>query len=197
MLSVGRLYVRSEISSQGTTRRSCLSFWSRLDQNAQMKPTGHKTLATAFARATTDCCSPPLQRRGFRRGITSLKFRACQRSCCTCIFSQNTGARKDMPDFRPSLHLAPNALAMRLSVDGLYMKHSLIRMTVHPSRLRDRETRRSLRLLFSILSLQNFVLVRGRYLQRQPCQKQPSTNTAILRAGHAKSGFPSTSQCLR
>ena len=86
---------------------------------------------------------------------------------------------------------------IRASVAGFRTAHSLILRTVHPSRLRDWATRRSRRLLFSILFRQNSVFVRGKYLQRQPCQKQPSTNTASLRPGQAKSGFPATGQCLR
>jgi hypothetical protein len=56
-------------------------------------------------------------------------------------------------------------------------------MTDHPSRLSAWVTRRSRRLFASILLRQNSVLLRGRYLQRRPCQKQPSTKTAIFRAG--------------
>jgi hypothetical protein len=86
---------------------------------------------------------------------------------------------------------------MRARVAGFRTEHSLIRTTFHPAPLSDRATRRSLRLLVSILSRQNALCVLGRYLQRQPCQKQPSTKTATLGRGHAKSGLPATGQCLR
>ncbi len=89
------------------------------------------------------------------------------------------------------------AFAIRASVLGLRTAHSLIRKTVHPSRLNDRVTRLSRDLLLSILLRQKSALVRGRYLQRHPCQKHPSTKTATLRLGHAKSGLPATGQCFR
>jgi len=91
----------------------------------------------------------------------------------------------------------PSARAIRASVAGFRTTHSLILRTVHPFRLKAWVTCRSRRLLFSIFFFQNSVFVRGRYLQRQPCQKQPSTNTASLRPGQAKSGLPGTFQCLR
>jgi hypothetical protein len=89
------------------------------------------------------------------------------------------------------------SFAMRASVEGLCTAHSLILKTFHPSRLSSRTTRRSRFLLVSIFLRQNSGLVRGKYLQLQPCQKHPSTKTAIFLAGHAKSGLPTTRQCLR
>ena len=94
-------------------------------------------------------------------------------------------------------HLSERAFATRVRADGLRTAHSFIRSTIHPSRRSACDTRRSRRLLAWILSRQNFLLLRGRYLQGQPCQKHPSTNTAIFLPGHAKSGFPATGQCLR
>lgn len=91
----------------------------------------------------------------------------------------------------------PSALTIRASVAGFRTTHSLILRTVHRSRRRHCATRLSRRLFVSILLRQNSVLVRGRYLQEQPCQKQPSTKTASFRPGHAKSGLPATGQCLR
>ena len=89
------------------------------------------------------------------------------------------------------------ALAIRANEDGLRTAHSLTLITVHPFRLRDWDTRRSLRLFASIFLRQKAVFVRGRYLQEQPCQKQPSTKSSSFLAGQAKSGFPVTGQCLR
>src|ERR1035438_8283813 len=54
--------------------------------------------------------------------------------------------------------------------------------TVQPWVRNDRRTRLSRAWLVSILFCQKAVLVRGRYLHFvQPCQKQPSTKTAIDR----------------
>lgn len=92
---------------------------------------------------------------------------------------------------------AARSLAIRVTVDGLRTAHSLTLITAHPFRLRAWVTRRSLRRFVWILSRQKAAFVRGRYLQEQPCQKQPSTKTATLRAGQAKSGLPLTGQCLR
>jgi hypothetical protein len=86
---------------------------------------------------------------------------------------------------------------MRASVEGFRTLHSLMRRTLHPSLRSDFATRMSRRMFVSILLRQNSVFVRGRYLQEHPCQKQPSTKTASLRPGHAKSGLPATGQCLR
>lgn len=70
--------------------------------------------------------------------------------------------------------------------------------TIQPSVRNARLTRLSRARLASILFRQNKTLVRGRYLHLvQPCQKHPSTKTAILRPGHAKSGLPCTLQCFR
>jgi hypothetical protein len=90
-----------------------------------------------------------------------------------------------------------SARTMRASDSGFRTAHSLILRTVQPSRRRDRVTLRSRRLFVSILFRQNSVLVCGKYLHEQPCQKQPSTNTATFRPGHAKSGLPATGQCFR
>ena len=89
------------------------------------------------------------------------------------------------------------ACTIRASVEGLRTLHSLTRITFHPSLRSDCATRRSLRRLASIFLRQNSVFVRGKYLQLQPCQKQPSTKTAIFLPGQAKSGFPATLQCFR
>lgn len=90
------------------------------------------------------------------------------------------------------------ARAILLSVDGRCNVHSLTRTTVQPARRNLLVTRLSRRRFASILSRQNLALLRGKLLQRgHPCQKQPSTNTATLRPGQAKSGRPSTVQCLR
>lgn len=95
--------------------------------------------------------------------------------------------------------LVRNSMAreMRRRVAARETAHSFTRITVHPARRKCWDTRRSRRWLFSILSRQNLVFVLGKYLQRHPCQKQPSTNTATLSLGHAKSGLPSTVHCLR
>lgn len=85
-------------------------------------------------------------------------------------------------------HLA-RALVIRVSVAGLCTAHSFTLKTVHPARLSVRDTRWSRSRLFSILRRQNSVFVRGRDLQRQPCQKQPSTKTATWRAGPGEVGF--------
>ena len=100
-------------------------------------------------------------------------------------------------EIRPHFERPVKILRIRVSVEGLSTVHSLILITVHPSRLNDCVTRRSRRLLVLILLLQNSVFVRGKYLHRHPCQKQPSTKSAILRPGQAKSGLPATCQCLR
>jgi hypothetical protein len=75
--------------------------------------------------------------------------------------------------------------------------HSRTRTTDQPARRSCWETLESRRIFASIFSLQNFVLLRGRYLHEHPCQKHPSTNTATFRLGHAKSGRPTIGQCFR
>lgn len=83
-------------------------------------------------------------------------------------------------------------------MDGNSTAHSFTRTTVHPVRRRPLLTRRSRRRFCSILLRQKSVFVCGMFLQRlHPCQKHPSTKTATFRRGHAKSGRPTTCQCLR
>ena len=89
------------------------------------------------------------------------------------------------------------AARMRRTVASEPTRHSRMRTTAHPSRRSRCETLASRRLFESIFSRQNFLLLRGRYLHEHPCQKHPSTNTAILSPGHAKSGRPATGHCLR
>jgi hypothetical protein len=87
---------------------------------------------------------------------------------------------------------------MRRSDEGLFTQHSQIRTTFQPWRRSNRVIRRSRFRLASILLFQYSTFDVGRDLHlEQPCQKQPSTNTAILRPGQAKSGFPATGQCFR
>jgi hypothetical protein len=88
------------------------------------------------------------------------------------------------------------ARTMRFSVEGRETAHSLMRSTVQPDRRRALATRMSRRLLYSNLSTQKRRLVLGIFLQLHPCQKHPSTNTAIFRPGHAKSGRPRIGQCF-
>jgi hypothetical protein len=76
-------------------------------------------------------------------------------------------------------------------------QHSLILKTFQPCRRKRRVIRRSRLRLFSILFFQNSTFDVGSDLHlEQPCQKQPSTNIAILRPGQAKSGLPGTGQCF-
>jgi hypothetical protein len=75
--------------------------------------------------------------------------------------------------------------------------HSRTRRTDQPARRSRWETLESRRMFASIFCRQNFLLLRGRYLHGQPCQKHPSTNTATFRPGHAKSGRPAIGQCFR
>ena len=88
---------------------------------------------------------------------------------------------------------------MRETVAVLKTAHSFMRMTFQPADFSFLETLLSLRRFVSILFRQNSVFERGRYLPQlvHPCQKHPSTNTASLRPGHAKSGLPKTGHCLR
>ena len=68
---------------------------------------------------------------------------------------------------------------------------SQILTTFQPRARSARLTRRSRALLPAVLSRQNLALVLGRVACRgQPCQKQPSTNTAVLSFGKTKSGLP-------
>lgn|ERR1700731_71256 len=87
---------------------------------------------------------------------------------------------------------------MRVRVKGDVTRHSQILMTFHPSPRNRREMRLSLIWFCKTLWRQKAtLLLDGRLHLLHPCQKQPSTNRAILRPGHAKSGFPRTGQCLR
>ena len=77
--------------------------------------------------------------------------------------------------------------------------HSQNRMTIHPRLRRSLTARRSRALFFRIFCRHSFAFFTGvRFLpQSWPCQKHPSTNTATLAWGHAKSGLPGTFWCLR
>ena len=98
--------------------------------------------------------------------------------------------------FRSSVGL--NAFRMRLRVKGDITRHSQTLMTFHPSLRNRREVRLSLFWFCKTLCRQKAtLLLDGRLHRLQPCQKQPSTKRAILRPGHAKSGLPTTRQCLR
>jgi hypothetical protein len=90
------------------------------------------------------------------------------------------------------------ARLIRASVASDSTLHSHIRRTLQPLRLRFCATRTSRLRLSSTFLCQNLTLLLDGRLQRgQPCQKQPSTNTATFSPGQAKSGFPSTGHCLR
>ena len=87
-----------------------------------------------------------------------------------------------------------NALAIRISVCSAFWRlseHSQIRKTFHPAARSNRDTVRSRFLLQASFALQNRTRLFGILAWRgQPCQKQPSTNTATFRMGKIKSGFP-------
>ena len=87
---------------------------------------------------------------------------------------------------------------IRASVASDSTLHSHIRRTLHPLRLRFCATRTSRLRLSSTFLRQNLTLLFDGLLQRgQPCQKQPSTNSATFKPGQAKSGFPRTGHCFR
>lgn len=76
---------------------------------------------------------------------------------------------------------------------GFLSAHSRTRRTVQLLFLSSRDTSRSRRILRCIFSLQNSTELEGiRWQRGQPCQKQPSTNTASLLLKKTKSGFPKT-----
>ncbi len=75
---------------------------------------------------------------------------------------------------------------------------SQIRSTRHPAALSVRPTSLSRLLLALSLSFQNSALFAGRRpWMGQPCQKQPSTNTAVRLCRNTKSGRPNTGRFLR
>ena len=79
-----------------------------------------------------------------------------------------------------------------------FKRHSLIRITFHPSLLSRPFTDRSLLRFPSIFAFQKARFCLGRRKQRgHPCQKQPSTKTATLCFRKAKSGRPGIGRCLR
>jgi hypothetical protein len=81
---------------------------------------------------------------------------------------------------------------------GFRKSCSQTRTTRQPFRRRVRVTSRSRSLLRRNLRFQKGRLPRGRVeCLGQPCQKQPSTNTAILNFGNTKSGRPKTGRCRR
>ena len=99
--------------------------------------------------------------------------------------------------FRFGEPLRFTARLMRDSVRSSPILHSHTRWTLQPSFRSFRETRASLRRLDTIFCFQNFVLLfDGRSQRGHPCQKHPSTNSATLDTGHAKSGFPATGHCF-
>ena len=68
-----------------------------------------------------------------------------------------------------------------------------MRSTRQPACRNTRETKRSRALFRIIFSRQyDLLLCGGCECFRQPCQKQPSTNTASRNLGKIKSGFPNT-----
>jgi hypothetical protein len=93
---------------------------------------------------------------------------------------------------------AIRTLSIRRIVRSDLTAHSQTLKTRHPFLRSARETRRSRFRLSEIFFLQKISrLFEGRLHRGQPCQKQPSTNRAILRPGQAKSGLPGTFQCFR
>lgn len=75
---------------------------------------------------------------------------------------------------------------------------SHIRTTHHPRRRSRRKFLASLRRVFSIFSRQKGVSEGLHKGNRHPCQKSPSTKTAIFAPGKTRSGFPGRSPaCLR
>src|SRR5947208_1041258 len=78
-------------------------------------------------------------------------------------------------------------------------RHSQIRTTVQPRSRKRRFVRRS-RALFVLIFLRHaslFVFGVMFFPQSCPCQKHPSTKTATLATGHAKSGLPGIRGSLR
>ena len=92
-----------------------------------------------------------------------------------------------------------NAEAMReTTFSGFARACSQNRSTRQPVWRSRRVVARSLAAFREIFSRQYRRLSRGiRQCHRQPCQKQPSTNTARRCFGKMKSGFPGNGQCLR
>lgn len=124
-----------------------------------------------------------------------------QRSCFTSCDGGDGGGKVTL---RSSLATAGSTTAVRTRLHALLAAFALIsscsqiRITFQPSLRSVRVTRRSRSLVASILFFQNLTFDDGNCLHfAQPCQKQPSTNTATLRPGQAKSGLPATGQCFR
>lgn len=85
----------------------------------------------------------------------------------------------------------------RQATARLFSSHSQILITWYPSARAARRRRRSRHRFRPIFAAQYAVFVLGMWPQRgQPCQKQPSTNTATFARGKIKSGEP-TSFCER
>jgi hypothetical protein len=80
------------------------------------------------------------------------------------------------------------------ALDRIFNSHSQTETTLYPADRTARLTNRSRCLFRSIFFLQNAALVFGKCPHfGQPCQKQPSTNTATLDLTKTKSGFPGSS----
>ena len=94
---------------------------------------------------------------------------------------------------QPSGFLSPRARPMRRRTPAKSCRTSCsqTRITLQPRRLSNRSTCLSRCRFRRILAAQNALFVFGIVpCWGQPCQKQPSTNTAILRRRKAKSGVP-------
>jgi hypothetical protein len=89
------------------------------------------------------------------------------------------------------------ARMIRERVRSSPIRHSHTRRTLQPSLRSLRATLASRRRFDTIFDFQNFLLLLdGRSQRGHPCQKHPSTNSATLDFGHAKSGFPATGHCF-
>jgi len=100
---------------------------------------------------------------------------------------------------QPKPHPHPIACRILATIrSACFSRHSLIRITFHPSLLSRPFTDRSLLRFPSIFAFQKARFCLGSRKQRgHPCQKQPSTKTATFCFRKAKSGRPGMGKCLR
>lgn len=127
--------------------------------------------------------------------VTVPLTRSNLRSQRVLFFRPNSGCDRPCP---MRIHLRVYTLRPRIRISrrtsfGSSRRRnscSQTRTTDQPKARKARLTRRSLALFVAILSRQKAALVLGRVACRgQPCQKQPSTNTAALSLGKTKSGL--------
>lgn len=90
------------------------------------------------------------------------------------------------------IHLPKYLSNFAATLEGFFSSCSQTRTTFHPSFPNSRETYLSLFIFPSSFLFQNSRLFFGMFeCLGQPCQKHPSTKSAIFYFGKTKSGFPS------